>query len=39
MLAEGKVREDTMIWVTWGVPVLTFMLFAYLLSLLIGLPV
>ncbi|BBD73155.1 peptidase A24 [Sulfodiicoccus acidiphilus] len=39
LLEQGKIGNDTYIWVAWGVPVLTFMLAAYVFSLMVGLPV
>lgn len=38
LVEEGKISEDSYIWVAWGVPVLPFMLIGYLVSLIIGLP-
>jgi preflagellin peptidase FlaK len=38
LLRKGVVREDTEIWVTWGVPVIPFFLMGYVVSLVVGLP-
>ncbi|MGC9105230.1 MAG: A24 family peptidase C-terminal domain-containing protein [Thermoprotei archaeon] len=38
LLRRGVVREDTEIWVAWGVPVIPFFLIGYVVSLVVGLP-
>ncbi|WP_338604746.1 A24 family peptidase C-terminal domain-containing protein [Sulfolobus tengchongensis] len=38
LVREGKISEETYIWVTWGIPVIPFMLAGYVLSLIIGFP-
>lgn len=39
LVNEGKIAEDSEIWVTWGIPVLPFMGLGYLLSLILGIPI
>lgn len=38
LVEKGLIDENSTIWVTWGIPVLPFMLMGYILSLLIGFP-
>lgn len=39
LLEKRIIKEDDIIWVTWGVPVLPFMLLGYLLTLILGFPI
>jgi preflagellin peptidase FlaK len=38
LVKKGILREDEYIWVSWGVPILPFILLGYITSLFIGLP-
>jgi len=39
LVKEGKISEDTYIWVAWGIPVIPFIFLGYLLSITLGFPV
>jgi len=38
LVRQGKISEDSYIWVSWGVPVIPFMLLGYLISVILGFP-
>jgi preflagellin peptidase FlaK len=39
LVANGIVSEDKMVWVAYGIPVLPFILFGYIISLIVGIPI
>ncbi len=39
LVLNGIINEDKIIWVAYGIPILPFILFGYIISLIIGIPI